>query len=64
MRFILYQKCNVPIDKRGGTKYPQTGGTGENTPFAIQGRKKEQDNGHDMDEHLKNCVKLENFKNS
>ena len=34
-------------NKRGGTKYPRTGGTGENTPFAIQSRKKEQDNGHD-----------------
>ena len=34
-------------NERGGTKYPQTGGTGENTPFAIQCRKKERDNGHD-----------------
>ena len=29
------------------TKYPRTGGTGENTPFAKQSRKKERDNGHD-----------------
>ena len=35
---------------RGGTKYPQTGGTGENTPFAVQSRKKERDNGHDTDQ--------------
>ena len=27
-----------------GTKYRQTGGTGENTPFAKQSRKKERDN--------------------
>ena len=26
---------------------PWSGGTGENTPFAKQSRKKEQDNGHD-----------------
>ena len=30
-----------------GIKYPQQGGTGENSPFAVQSRKKEQDNGHD-----------------
>ena len=30
-----------------GFKYPRWGGMGENTPFAIQSRKKEQDNGHD-----------------
>ena len=29
-----------------GTKYPQSGGTGENTPFAKQSRKKERDKGH------------------
>ena len=37
----------MKANKRGGTKYPQTGGTGGNTPFAIQSRKKEWDNGHD-----------------
>ena len=31
---------------RGGTKYPRTGGTGENTPVAVQSRKKECDNVH------------------
>ena len=36
-------------NERGGTKYPRTGGTGENTPFAVQSRKKERDNGHDKD---------------
>ena len=34
-------------NERGGTKYPQTEGTGENTPFTKQSRKKERDNGHD-----------------
>ena len=34
-------------NEKGGTKYPQTGGTGENTPFAVQSRKKERDNDHD-----------------
>ena len=31
-----------------GTKYPWTGGTGENTPFAKQSKEKEWDNGHNM----------------
>ena len=35
------------MNEREGTKYPQSGGTGENTPFAKQSRKKEQDKGHD-----------------
>ena len=30
-------------NERGPTKYTQTGGMGENTPFAIKSRKKEQD---------------------
>ena len=33
-------------NERRGTKYPQTGETGENTPFAKQSRKKELNNGH------------------
>ena len=33
-------------NERGVTKYPQTGRTGENTPFAIQSKKKERDKGH------------------
>ena len=31
---------------RGETKYPQTVETGESSAFAVQSRKKEQDNGH------------------
>ena len=42
----------MKTNERGGTKFPQTGGTGENTPFAVQSRKKEQDNGHDSGEHI------------
>ena len=40
-------------NERGGTKYPQTWGTGENTPFAKQSRKKERDNGHNNLEEFK-----------
>ena len=29
-----------------GVKYPQWGETGENTPFALQSKEKERDNGH------------------
>ena len=35
------------MNEREGTKYPRSGGTGENTRFAKQSRKKERDNGHD-----------------
>ena len=38
---------NMISNERGRTKYPQTGGTGENTTFAKQSRKKERGNGHD-----------------
>ena len=31
-----------------GTKYPRTGGMGENNPFTVQSRKKERENGHDI----------------
>ena len=34
-------------NERGGTKYPQTGGMGENIAFTKQSRKKERDNGED-----------------
>ena len=30
----------------------QYGGTGENTPFAVQSRKNERDNGHDNKQNL------------
>ena len=36
----------MTTNEREGTKYPQTGAMGVNTPFAIQSRKKERDNGH------------------
>ena len=32
--------------KWDGTKYPQQGGTGENTPFAEQSKENEWDDGH------------------
>ena len=38
---------NMISSERGGTNYPRAGGTGENTSFAKQSRKKEWDNGHD-----------------
>ena len=34
-------------ERLSGTKYPRSGGTGENTPFTKQSRKKERDEGHD-----------------
>ena len=45
-RYDIYfvSKSNVQIDSNVRT---QNGGTGENTPFAVQSRKKERDNGHD-----------------
>ena len=46
-------------------KPPLKGGTGENTPFAGQSRKKERDNGHDnpfkrqiSDPNLDHCLHL------
>ena len=47
-RLIRQNEVNNMIsNERRGTKYLQIGGTGENTPFAKQSRKKEWDNGHD-----------------
>ena len=47
-RLIKQNKVNNTLsNERGGTKYPQTGGTGEHTPFAEQSREKERDNLHD-----------------
>ena len=39
-------------------KYPQQGGTGENTPFAVHSRKKEWDNGHDNGKEMQNAEKF------
>ena len=38
------------MKEREGTKYPRSGGTGENTPFAKRGKEKERDKGHDNNE--------------
>ena len=48
--FVSKFECtNQQSYERGGTKYPQTGGTGENTPLAVQSRKKKRDNGNNME---------------
>ena len=44
MRFILYQSYDETWE---GIKCPQLEGMGENTPFSVQSRKKERDNGRD-----------------
>ena len=38
--------------KEGGQKYPRSAGTDENTPFAVQSRKKERDNGHNINDEV------------
>ena len=48
MEKLFREKKTSPLLKtpEKDFQYPRTGGTGENTPFAVESRKKERDNGH------------------
>ena len=41
------------MNEKQGTKYPRSGGTGENTPFAKQSKEKERDKVNDNNLKMK-----------